>query len=177
VISPERVTFFNASHSLVSQEALVDGGRSQSRNPLISRALRLIGFAELAGSGLQQVQYAWRGAKRRPPIFRSDLDGNTFTLILDWRPLPDESDAFWKSRLGVSVNAQEEAVLSLAAEPGDVSIAQIASSQGMLMEDAAKLAEGLVRKALVTQRSDDTIGLKEHLLPLGRAGNDTAAGS
>jgi len=177
VISPERVTFFNAGHSLVSQEALVDGGRSQSRNPLISRALRLIGFAELAGSGLQQVQYAWRGAKRRPPIFQSDLEGNTFTLILDWRPLPDESDAFWKSKLGVSVNAQEAAVLSLAAEPGGVSIAQIASSQGMLMEDAAKLADGLVRKALVTQRSDGTIGLHEHLLPLGRAGSDTAAGS
>ena len=68
-------------------------------------------------------------------------------------------------------------VLSLAAEPGGVSIAQIASSQGVLMEDAARLAEGLVRKALVAQRSDDTIGLKEHLLPLARAGSDTAAGS
>ena len=177
VISPERATFFNAGHSLISQEALVGGGRSQSRNPLIGRALRLIGFAELAGSGLQQVQYAWRGARRRPPIFQSDLEGNTFTLILDWRPLPDESDAFWKSKLGVSVSAQEAAVLSLAAEPDGVSIEQIASSQGVLMEDAAKLADGLVRKALVTQRSDGTIGLKEHLLPLARAGSDTAAGS
>lgn len=164
-IAPERVIFFNAGRSLVTTDALVDGARSQSRNPIISRALRLIGFAELAGSGLQQVQYVWRTARRRPPIFQSGTEANTFTLILDWRPLPDTSDAFWKAKLGVSVSAQEAAVLALSAEPGGVSLEQIASSQGLLMEDAAALAEGLVRKALVRERQGG-FAIQEHLQPL-----------
>ncbi len=51
-ITQDQTMFFNAGRSLVSNTALVDGGKSQSRNPLISRALRLIGFAEIAGSAL-----------------------------------------------------------------------------------------------------------------------------
>ncbi len=39
-ITPDRAMFFNAGKSLVDDPALAEGGRSQSRNPLISRALR-----------------------------------------------------------------------------------------------------------------------------------------
>src|SRR4030095_16411165 len=66
-IQSERSTFFNPGRSLVSGTALLEGGKSQARNPLIARALRLIGFAELAGSGLRELQRVWRNAKRRPP--------------------------------------------------------------------------------------------------------------
>jgi len=175
MITPDRTTFFNAGRSLVSLEALVDGGRSQSRNPIIGRALRLIGFAELAGSGLQQMQHAWRAAKRRPPVFQSDGEGNTFTLILDWRPLPDESDVFWKSKLGVSVSLREAAVLNLAAESGGVSIQQIASSQGILIEDAAKLANGLVTRALV-HNEGGIVTIQEHLRSLVGESAEEGAG-
>jgi hypothetical protein len=54
----ERATFFNTGFSLVATERLVEGGKSQARNPLIARALRLIGFAELAGSGIRVLQAA-----------------------------------------------------------------------------------------------------------------------
>ena len=50
-IREDRTIFHNAGISLVSAEGLVDGGKSTSRNSIISRALRLIGFAELAGPG------------------------------------------------------------------------------------------------------------------------------
>lgn len=39
-IMPDQTMFFNAGKSLVSNIALVEGGKSQSRNPMISRALR-----------------------------------------------------------------------------------------------------------------------------------------
>ncbi len=74
-LQPERAQFFNPGCSLVSEQALVEGGKSQARNPLIARALRKIGFAELAGSGLREVQRAWRGEKRRPPSPESDTSG------------------------------------------------------------------------------------------------------
>ena len=61
-LSRDQALFFNAGYSLVSDADLQSGSRSQSRNPLISRALRLIGFAELAGSG--SGPYEMRGGER-----------------------------------------------------------------------------------------------------------------
>ena len=37
-ITKDRVVFFNAGKSLVNKDALVEGGKSQSRNPLVSRS-------------------------------------------------------------------------------------------------------------------------------------------
>ena len=62
-IAPGVVTFFNPGFSLVGRDELPVGVKSQSRNPLIARALRLIGFAELAASGLRNLN-----ASGRPPI-------------------------------------------------------------------------------------------------------------
>src|SRR5713226_3612845 len=164
-IMPDQTMFFNAGRSLVSNTALVDGGKSQSRNPLISRALRLIGFAELAGSGLREVHRAWREAKRYPPNIESNPEANTFTLILDWRELPDITDEFWKKRLGVNLTPQESAALLLSSAPSGTSAEEIASSQGIRVSEAAEVCANLVRNALVTQR-DNRIYIQEHLKQL-----------
>jgi len=164
-IAPDRAMFFNAGKSLVDDPALAEGGRSQSRNPLISRALRLIGFAELAGSGLREVQQAWHEARRRPPVITSDTTDNTFTLTLDWRSAPDTSDAFWREKLGVTLSSPEAQALGLSADPNGVTINQIAAAQGLLIDDAHALAQGLVKKGLVQER-DGAIYIQDHLKPL-----------
>ncbi len=84
-IAPGVVTFFNPGFSLVGGDTLAAGVKSQARNPLIARALRLIGFAELAASGLRELQWAWQKTNRRPPQLASDEKTNSFTLVLDWR--------------------------------------------------------------------------------------------
>lgn len=164
-IRPERATFFNAGKSLVGTAALAEGGKSQSRNPLISRALRLIGFAELAGSGLRAIYHAWAGAKRRPPAYESSSAANSFTLTLDWRPMPEIADAFWKQRLGVSISPQESAVLILAADPDGISIERITAAQSLVIDEAKSLAQRLVREGLVEERKG-LIVAKEHLRTL-----------
>ncbi len=164
-IRPERATFFNAGKSLVSTAALAEGGKSQSRNPLISRALRLIGFAELAGSGLRAIYHAWAGAKRRPPVYESSSAANNFTLVLDWRPMPEIADAFWKQRLGVSISPQDSAVLILAADPDGISIERITAAQSLLIDEAKSLVQRLVREGLVEERKG-LIVAKEHLRAL-----------
>jgi hypothetical protein len=89
-ISPRVVTFFNPGFSLVDRDKVPAGVKSQARNPLIARALRLLGFAELAASGLRELQRVWQKADRRPPLVESDQKANSFTLVLDWR---DEADS------------------------------------------------------------------------------------
>ena len=91
-VRPHETVLFNAGHSLVDVTRLEEGGSSQARNPLVARAIRLVGFAEIAGSGLRILHSAWRGAHRPPPKIVSDRDANNFTLTLDWRPLADLHD-------------------------------------------------------------------------------------
>lgn len=153
-LEPDRATFFNGGHALVDDTALVEGGRSQARNPLIARALKLIGFAEIAGSGLRAVQHAWRESGRRPPTFRSDREGGTFTLMLDWRPIPVVTDAFWQRRLGARLSPDQARALVLAAETDGVDAAHIASANGSRMEDARLLLSSLVTQGLVDARDD-----------------------
>ena len=160
--TPERTQFFNAGKALVSPAALVDGGKSQSRNPLISRALRLIGFAELAGSGLREVHRVWRQAQRRPPRIESDDAANTFTLTLDWRPRPEEVDPAWIHRIGAKVTPTQAHALRLAAEPAGVSVEEIASALGLLYDDAQALAQYLKTQVLV-QETGGRLRLTDHL--------------
>ncbi len=164
-ITEDRSVFFNAGESLVGSDSLVDGGKSQSRNPLISRALRLIGFAELAGSGLGEIHKAWRKARRRPPMCDSNLSSNTFTLTLDWREVPDIADKFWKDRLGVKLTPQEAAALNLATDPAGAGIHELASNLGILVSDAKVVSDALKQKALVDERQG-RIRVKPHLAEL-----------
>ena len=84
-IAPGVMSFFNPGYSLVERNTVSAGLKSQSRNPLIARAIRLLGFAELAASGLRELKQVWAKANRQPPQLASDEKTNTFTLVLDWR--------------------------------------------------------------------------------------------
>jgi predicted HTH transcriptional regulator len=158
----ERATFFNAGYSLIGAERIVDGGRSQSRNPLIARALRLIGFAELAGSGITALLRAWRGEGRRPPIFESDRDGNTFTVRLDWRLVENTYDKLWKDRIGVRLTTEQASALNLALTPAGITAASVASGTGMTLDDAHETLKFLARQVLLVER-DGSFFLTDHL--------------
>jgi predicted HTH transcriptional regulator len=90
-IAPGVVTFFNLGFSFVEGDKVSSGVKSYPRNPLIARALRLIGFAELAASGLRELQRVWQKADRRIPQVTSDEKTNSFTLVLEWRNDHDAS--------------------------------------------------------------------------------------
>lgn len=164
-LTAERAMFFNAGKSLVNVDALVEGGKTQSRNPLISRALRLIGFAELAGSGLRAVQQVWREAKRRPPRFESNPSANTFTLTLDWRILPQVVDSFWQQRIGVRVSPQQATLLSLLVASSGFTEVEIASGSGFLLTDVRSDLDYLKLQSLVTLNGNRYC-LSSHLRPL-----------
>jgi len=85
-IRDNQTIYFNPGMSLVSMDGLLDGGKSTSRNPVVSRAMRLIGFAELAGSGLYTVNSVWRKSRGLAPKIDSNTQTNTFTLTFDWLP-------------------------------------------------------------------------------------------
>jgi hypothetical protein len=159
---PNRAMFFNTGYSLVTTEHLTDGGKSQARNPLIARALRLIGYAELAGSGIRALQYEWRNAKRRPPVIESDRDGNTFTLTLDWREVPNAYGEVWKKKIGVQLSPEQATILNIATDPGGISEHQAAAGSGLNLDDAKEVLRFLVHQVLLEEQ-DGRFHLKPHL--------------
>ena len=112
-LTPTGAVFFNMGHALLDKKGIIEGGRSTSRNPLIARAFRLIDFAELAGSGIRELQRVWRGAQRRPPVIQSDKDANNYTLALDWREVPIAYDKHWKRKAGIELTKNQALVLNL----------------------------------------------------------------
>ena len=161
-ILKENVTFFNMGYALISPDSLIKGGKSQSRNPLIARALRLIGFAELAGSGLKELQRVWRTANNRPPTFISNKDENNFTLVLDWRPLKNVYDEFWKTKIGVSLTPDQVLLLNLAADPAGITMEQGVSGSGFSFDVTREILQYLTTQALI-EKHDERYLIREHL--------------
>jgi predicted HTH transcriptional regulator len=149
-IRENQTIFFNPGKSLVPFEGLLDGGKSTSRNPVVSRALRLIGFAELAGSGLYVVRNEWRKTRGVAPKLESSPEANTFTLTFDWVPSAERVDEFWKEKLGVKLTPEQARLLPLLAS-GPLSIEKVASVSGLSLPDTQAAVDYLKIQALVVE--------------------------
>lgn len=150
-LNDEKVTIFNAGCSLVPAEHLLDGGKSQSRNPLVARALRSVGFAEISGSGIRAVHRACQQAQRRSPTFESDEKRNTFTLRLDWSTAPADVDAYWASLLGVRLTSVQAAVLNALAKLPSAAIPTLERESGLSIDQLESALEFLLVQVLVEQ--------------------------
>jgi hypothetical protein len=167
-LEPHRTIMVNAGASLVSEKDLMNGGTSTARNPLIARALKLIGFAELGGSGLREVSRVWRNAKRRPPIVLTDEQHNRFRIELDSRPLKIIADTFWKQRLGVTVTPEAAKILGLLGNaPAGMTLAAICSGTGTNSEDVIVMCQSLQKQMLIDFEAE-VYHLKPHLQDLAR---------
>jgi predicted HTH transcriptional regulator len=153
-LQQNRAVLFNPGYSLVAPRRLPEGARHQARNPLIARALRLVGFAELAGSGLTALQRAWRLARRRPPRIESSESSNSFSIELSWDMVEPEQDPNWKSRLGAAVTSEMAQVLELLLGVGALSTQELASGTGLSVDAVERCLERLAVQVLVVESED-----------------------
>jgi hypothetical protein len=164
-LRPDYTRLFNTGASLIDDDGLAVGGKSQSRNALIARGLRLAGFAELAGSGLLALQRAFRAVGQRPAVAQSDRSANTFTLTIDWRPLEDRFDAIWKQKIGARVTPEQARILNLAADATGLRAVDAMAATGQSREETEKSLTYLVHQQLL-QTDGDRYLLAEHLKDL-----------
>lgn len=162
-LNDEKVTVFNAGASLVPTEHLLDGGKSQSRNPLIARALRSVGFAEISGSGIRAVHRACQQAQRKSPTFESNEKNNTFTLTLDWSvPAPEDVDSYWNSLLGVRLSPLQANVLNALSKLPSATLPVLEKDTGLGVEQLASALEFLTLQVLV-ERDESNYRLAPHI--------------
>jgi predicted HTH transcriptional regulator len=161
IIRPDQTVLFNAGHSLVDVSRLEDGGSSQARNPLVARAIRLIGFAEVAGSGLRLLHSAWRGAHRAPPKIVSDRQANNFTLTLDWRALAQSHDELWH-RIGVKLSPSQAAILRLVKSEPDATLDALIAASAMT-SDAVRADLAYLELQKLLECREGQYAVAEHL--------------
>jgi len=154
VIYPQKAIFLNAGNALVSEKALREGGSSTARNPLISRALKLIKFAELAGSGLRKIRTEWQKEKGRPAVIVSDSGTNTFNITLDWTPIADPLVDYWREKIGVTLTHEAAEALLLAGQPEGLTQQNLAYKLNIDMKFAQYLIDELVRQVLVVKKTE-----------------------
>jgi len=150
-IHPTKVTVFNTGYSLVAPDKLLDGGKSQSRNPLIARAMRSIGFAEIAGSGIRAVHRACQQARRKAPVFDSDQKANTFTLTMEWSEAGSEVDAYWMTLVGVQLTPVQARVLNALAEVPSATIGSVETATSLDTAAVVDALDFLCMQVLVEQ--------------------------
>ena len=158
----DKMTLTNAGYSLVPVAELLEGGRSQSRNPLIARALRTIGFAELSGSGIRALMRELRKARRKAPRFSSDEKGNTFKVTLPWTEEAPDVDAFWMELVGARLTSEQALVLNTLAEMPSGTVVALEDATALSADELTTVLDFLVFQVLVEQ-DEATFRLAEHL--------------
>jgi hypothetical protein len=158
----DKMTLMNAGYSLVPTGELVAGGRSQSRNPLIARALRAIGFAELSGSGIRALLRALRKARRKAPRFSSDEHGNTFKVTLEWTEDAPDVDAFWMELVGARLTSEQALVLNALAELPSASVVTLEGTTRIPLDELTAVLDFLVFQVLV-EHDEANYRLAQHL--------------
>jgi hypothetical protein len=160
IIRADETELFNAGHSLTAVDRLEEGGGHQARNPLVARAIRLMGFAEIAGSGLRVLRAAWRDARRPPPIISSNRDENSFSLRLCWSPISETYDEQWLKR-GVKLTPSQAQIFKLVKKSGGVTYDALADALGQPSESLKADISHLLRQALM-EHSDGRYVIASH---------------
>ncbi len=158
----DRITLTNAGYSLVPMGELLEGGTSQSRNPLIARALRTIGFAELSGSGIRALVRALRKARRKAPRFSSDEKGNIFKVTLEWTEEAPDVDAFWMELIGARLTSEQALVLNTLAELPSASLVTLESTTQLPLDELTRVLDFLMVQVLIEQ-DEANFRLAQHL--------------
>jgi ATP-dependent DNA helicase RecG len=145
----DRTCFINPGDSFVTVGEMLSGSSTDLRNPLLTRLVRQIGFAEHAGTGLPTIVRTWREAARLPPEVVSDPGQKRFQLTLHWRVLPKEVDGFWKQLIGVSVSPDQARLLAWLEQTGGAEIGLARLASGLSASETRKLIAGLEVNGLV----------------------------
>jgi len=101
----DRIVFYNPGDSFVSPPEMLQGGFTETRNPLLLQTMRLAGFVEQVGQGVSRIVRVWEAAGRATPEILNDPGRKTYRLVL---PLP------WRAEPPVVIKSRRPAVMGFA---------------------------------------------------------------
>lgn len=103
---------------------LLAGNFTVPRNYIIAKAFRMIGWAEVAGTGLMKIMQNWKEMNFEMPEIRNDPQKYIFSITLSQQHLIDEEDKKWLSQYP-ELGESEKLVLVAAKKQGTITNAQV----------------------------------------------------
>lgn len=109
--------FSNPGNLRITREEALKGGISDPRNENIFKMFNLLGIGERAGSGLENIQLAWKEQEWLAPDLEEAYDPDRIILILRTiSMLPEKSIALLKSILKIKYSElSKEEIMALVA--------------------------------------------------------------
>lgn len=156
--APTKFEFYNPGVLLIDPDILVEGGRSESRNPLLQDMFRLIGIGERAGSGVPAIMRAWKEQQWRYPILEDDVSRSETRLGLSMISLfPQEVVSRLTERFGERFSGLSETkrlALCLAANEGGVTNRQVQKLSDEHGRDITYILRDLVTGGFLAPHGD-----------------------
>lgn len=127
-------------------------GVHQSRNTLIARTLRELGYMREMGEGFRRIFHLMRAHDLVEPDIR--VDNQSFVVSLQHRSVFSEEDQRWIAAYdGFSLEREEEKVLLLGRHGDPLSVQEIMHSLDLVdTEDYRRIILGLQQKGLLRGR-------------------------
>jgi ATP-dependent DNA helicase RecG len=124
------IVFVNPGTAPMREEELLDGDLTSPRNPVIAKAFRLVGWAEVAGTGLLKIVKSWKAMNFELPAIENNREKYQFTITLSQQHLLAEEDKKWLARF-TDLEDQEKLILAEAKKSGTVNNAGMRVSLGI----------------------------------------------
>ncbi len=146
-VHPDRITFRNPGPSPLTLNEILTGAETAPRNPIIARAFRLAGWAELAGSGMLKIIGQWHESGYAEPVIENDNPRGWFSLTLPFEQVKAKGS-----------EKSSEKILRMIADNPIISAEEIAESLGITSRAVEKQIASLKKKGMIRRIGPDRGG-------------------
>jgi hypothetical protein len=102
-IYQDRIEMYNPGPAPKTVEEIIEDEVTEPRNPIIAKVFRMIGWAEVAGSGMMKILKNWKAAGYVEPSIKNNIQGYSFKMIFPFKEMSDEY------RIGIKGPIKEDA--------------------------------------------------------------------
>jgi predicted HTH transcriptional regulator len=86
----DRIEMYNPGSAPKTVKEIIEDEVTEPRNPIIAKIFRMIGWAEVAGSGMMKILKNWKAAGYIAPSIKNNVQSYSFKMIFPFKEMSDE---------------------------------------------------------------------------------------
>jgi ATP-dependent DNA helicase RecG len=83
----DRIELYNPGATPRTVDEIIADEVTEPRNPIIAKLFRMIGWAEVAGSGMMKILKNWKAAGYTAPLIENNVQGYYFKMIFPFKQM------------------------------------------------------------------------------------------
>jgi ATP-dependent DNA helicase RecG len=86
----DRIEMYNPGSTPKTVKEIIADEVTEPRNPVIAKVFRMIGWAEVAGSGMMKILRNWKAAGYIEPVIENNVNSYSFKMIFPFKELSED---------------------------------------------------------------------------------------